>query len=511
VVNEVLANEPGSYTSLEWIELYNAGLSASLEGYCLRIGGDVIELPSEVVLQPDEYYLVCRRLYATATSPGFESHWGDSSGVWGDTEYEQSVQTPFETSFSLGNDSGAVELLYNSTSVSLLEWTSSGLDGHSWEGLTPFIGEVGQCIDPLGSTPGMVNSLTPVPYDLALMDVKVASDNGLTVLTFEIVNAGLNPVGTATITLTAVPDTVDIFELDATNPGDTVRTEREYMFDGMYLSLLAFLSSDDRARNDSCRFVAPGIDYPPLILSEMMPNPDEDLGTEWLEVKNISSTNVYLCQWRFGDALRLCSITGDPDVLGPGEYLVLAQSETDLLAHYSDFDGICIEPSSWPSLNNDGDLARLVDTFGIRADLFEYVETYENNYTWSRDENSVRWGRSSHPGGTPGRPNETVFPQTTSALKVSLDPAYVSPDGDGFQDVTNITIEAPFAGDYTVRIYDRQGRVVRHLYEEQPLLPGSIEWDGLSDSGRRLPIGLYILYVEAAGVESVKVPIVVAR
>jgi hypothetical protein len=35
--------------------------------------------------------------------------------------------------------------------------------------------------------------------------------------------------------------------------------------------------------------------------------------------------------------------------------------------------------------------------------------------------------------------------------------------------------------------------------------------DGRSDGGNRLPIGIYILFFEAVGVESLKEPIVIAR
>ncbi|UCE24577.1 MAG: lamin tail domain-containing protein, partial [Candidatus Zixiibacteriota bacterium] len=83
VVNEVLANEPGSVTGLEWIELYNDGQPVNLQDFSLRVGDNLIELPSEVNLSDGEYYIICRRLFATSTSPGFESIWGDSSGVWG--------------------------------------------------------------------------------------------------------------------------------------------------------------------------------------------------------------------------------------------------------------------------------------------------------------------------------------------------------------------------------------------------------------------------------------------
>ena len=71
--------------------------------------------------------------------------------------------------------------------------------------------------------------------------------------------------------------------------------------------------------------------------------------------------------------------------------------------------------------------------------------------------------------------------------------------------------EAPAEAEVTMRIYDRQGRAVRTLIDCETLLRTSYTWDGRSDGGRRLPIGIYILYLEAAGSKSVKKPIVIAH
>ena len=104
-----------------------------------------------------------------------------------------------------------------------------------------------------------------------------------------------------------------------------------------------------------------------------------------------------------------------------------------------------------------------------------------------------------------------VFSAVGSSVNVELSSSYISPDGDGFEDVVDIIIEGPEAEYYTARIYDRQGRLVKWLCVKERYLPPPMNWDGLSDAGKRLPIGMYIIYVEAAGVGAVKKPIVVAR
>jgi hypothetical protein len=518
VVNEVLANEPGSTTGLEWIELYNADSPVCLQGYCLRIGDNLIELPSDVSLSKGEYYMICRRLFATSTSPGFESVWGDSSGEWGDTPHEDSLQMPFEAAMSLANDFGCVELLGGSTVVSSLTWVRGGLDGYSWERVCPESDSVGQSIDPGGSTPGFLNSLTPAQHDLALSGVAVSPENGTTSIGFEISNVGLQAVSSARLYLIdlsySIPDTVDLIQAGPLETGEVINFERQYSFKTVYLPMIAILAPDDRARNNTYEFMAVGDEYPPVALSEVLANPQDGLNTEWVEVSNRSDHEVDLSGWLVGDALRMHQISTGANVVAPGERLVLVQAESDFLLFYSSFAGRCVEPGNWSSFNNDGDIVRLVDSFGIEADRFEYETLFEDNYTWCRCEDDVYpavWGRSENAGGSPGGRNRVVSQQDIASLRVTVEPTYVSPDGDGFEDYATITIEAPVADDYTVRIYDRQGRAVRSFFDKETFVPSTIEWDGLSDAGRRLPIGIYILYVEAAGVGSIRKPVVVAR
>ncbi len=245
-----------------------------------------------------------------------------------------------------------------------------------------------------------------------------------------------------------------------------------------------------------------------------MANPQDDLNTEWIELKCRSDLSLDLSAWFVGDALRTNPISSEPVLIQPDGYIVISQDTLAFHAFYPGFSGKCIQPGSWASLNNDGDVVRLVDGFGIEANRFEYDLGFEENYTWCRPEDlnlSNEWGRSANVGGSPGERNEVVTTQGVSALKVTVDPPYVSPDGDGFEDFTTITITAPTADDYTVKIFDRQGRAVRTFFEHSQFHTPSMEWDGLSDAGNRLPVGIYILYVEASGIESVKKPIVVAR
>jgi hypothetical protein len=141
---------------------------------------------------------------------------------------------------------------------------------------------------------------------------------------------------------------------------------------------------------------------------------------------------------------------------------------------------------------------------------------FDDNHTWSRSAEpgtADEWGRSVQPGGTPGEQNLIRLRPDANRLNVVIEPQIISPDGDGVDDGASIIIEAPSARGYTLKIYDKHGRVVKTFEDDSQDLPDGYLyfWDGRADSGNRLPIGIYILYIEAGGVESIKKTIVVAR
>ncbi len=515
VVNEVLSNEPGGETSLEWIELYNdTEAQANLGLYSLDANGTGFSLSGQMAARA--FLILCR------DSIRFEEHFGDSSGVWGDHESE-SGYTLQEHSFQLTNSSGYVNLVRILDVLSSLAWTEGGGDGVSWERAHPESDAILQSVDPAGSTPGRINSVTPLPRDLALEGVQPSIVDGFTRIAFTIVNRG---------TTTVADDSLSLYYRDETAPdslGDLIATEAigsidtgftvilvsQYQFTEVYTDLVAVLDDDDRLSNNRIDFTAPGADYPPLILSEVLPNPTGALNSEWVEIKNVSDEPVDLEGWQLGDSISLVEVTDAALIVLPGEYIVLTDDAFVFNDFYAGFTGVVHEPDQWPSLNNSGDVVRLVDGHGVEADRFSYDAGFDDNHTWSRGETEDRrndWGRSEDEGGTPGEANRVRFStDDQSDLDITITPKVFSPDGDGYEDSTVIEVLAPEADQYTLRLYDSQGRLVRTLEKDAVDLSEAYVWRGTDDGGRRLPIGIYILRFEASGVESIKKTIVIAR
>jgi hypothetical protein len=519
IINEVLANEPGSYRSLEWIELYAPEVASfDLSDAAIITTRDTITFAPGTTIGATGYLVVCRKLESADGSASFEGHWGDSSGIWGDALCETIIDRPIEASFGLSNDSGVVRLLLGGVEVSALTWTESGLDGHSWERIIPIDDDIAQSEEAGGSTPGYLNSLTPVPRDLALVaGARISS--GWSVVTLSVRNVGLTVVDSAGLTLYLVSEAVQptLTPLESLSLGpidvgaDTV-LEFSYRFDDLWTFLAATISDDDRLGNNHCEFVVPGADYPPIIITEVLANPADAGASEWVEIRNRSTDTQSLSGWRIGDWRETFAIDTTTMMIAPDERILLAQDTIAFFEQYSTTAGTVLQPVGWSRLNDDEDTVRLADPYGLVADQFAYSSLFSSSHTWSRGEDDRygdRWGRSENAGGTPTLVNHVVFADPGAGVTLSVEPAVFSPDNDGFADSCLISIAAADLEEYELRVYDREGRVVCNL-KRGPYRSNRYAWYGVDDNGDPLPVGIYIVYFEAAD-GSAKTGVAIAR
>lgn len=304
-----------------------------------------------------------------------------------------------------------------------------------------------------------------------------------------------------------------------------------------------------------------------LRLSEILydPRADESDGlpdqTEFVELFNASNKllSVSRLYWtdrpnenNEADTLRF----GSGGVLEPGAFAVVFAQSTDILADevYSNSDLVLAFPNDYRGLGarlipvnasslgltNSGALIRLhradddmlVDD--IVLDEVEYSPSWHHpNLRETKGisleridpdgqaNNRSNWSSSvSAEGATPGAENSInlSFPDNESAGRLQVEPSPFSPDHDGTDDFTSIRFELK-SGQPSVRIrvFDSRGRLVRDL--ERGLLTsstGAVTWNGLDNDGNELPIGVYIVLLDAvdsqAGTtETYKEVVVLAR
>lgn len=520
IINEVMANEPGSQVTLEWIEIFNNSDSVkSLSNYTLEINGTLLLLPDDVITG-GQYYILCRRFATSGTVPGFEEIWGNNTGVWGDDLSKEFYPINQLTAMSLTNDTGQIILRFGGSTKSSFVWNQNGADGVSWERFSPTSATISNSTDPRGGTPGEMNSITPRRNDLSLVSLSAyPAGAGGTTLRFTVANSGTDEIASSDLkfyydldrdSVVNEGDLITTYSLFNLSPYDTIEFSDVLTLEGIYPTVLAQLPDDERPENNIKSARATGEEFPPLIINEFMPYPRPPLSSEWVEIKNRTDSTIDLAGWKVGDSLRLNLILSGARTLEAGEYLILAQDSAAFRAFYGDNAIPVVQPSSWGELNNGVDQVRLYDSSNFPADSFRYGSVYPDNYSWSRGEEAGKteqWGRSIEPGGTPGKMNQVYYQASASAISLKVEPNPFSPSRDR---QTAITFSMPPGENMTIRIYDTEGRLVKTILDNMPALDGVVYWDGKSDDNLRLQVGIYIIYAEVHNRAQFKQTVVIA-
>lgn len=276
-----------------------------------------------------------------------------------------------------------------------------------------------------------------------------------------------------------------------------------------------------------------------VVINEILYDPlsdDEDNlpdQTEYIELYNTQDYAISLEEIFLNDAPdednevnRLDPVSSEFKWIQPnGYFLIYAEDQTFVfsesqLAEYfglesqSDQFTMQIDRSSL-SLSASGDAIFISDSSGTTIDSVFYDESWQNPNRVSVDgvalekinpagpsNDESNWSSSTEvSGGTPGQQN-SIFQEPGSAPDnsgITFTPNPFSPDDDGFEDFLSINYTLDEA-DYLlrVRIYDRYGREVRELADAKPAgFSGSLIWDGLTDSGNKNRVGIYIVLFEA--------------
>jgi hypothetical protein len=160
IFNEVLANEPGSNTKLEWVELFNAdSIEHDLGGWLFVSKDDTTAISSGTIIPSGGFLIIARKLVVEPPdSISFEGHWGDKSGIWGD--FPQEDFPAIEAEMSLTNSGGTISLIDPDHNTQSFTWDKDCGDGTSLERTSPEEDEWFCCIDSNKCTPGKKNSVS---------------------------------------------------------------------------------------------------------------------------------------------------------------------------------------------------------------------------------------------------------------------------------------------------------------------------------------------------------------
>jgi len=254
-------------------------------------------------------------------------------------------------------------------------------------------------------------------------------------------------------------------------------------------------------------------------INEVLFNPLSG-GTDFVELVNVSEQTIPVHRLKLAtrdDALALKQIypvSAEKRYLKPGEFLVCTKDPAIVATQYiiSNPASFCAM-KSFPTFSDDegtvvllNDLLEVLDEFSYSAKMHSSFLANEEGVSLERislekptnDRSNWASAAASVDFATPGLPNSQTESTTEVQDKITCEPKAFSPNGDGYNDELNIQFKFSKPGYIAnVRLFDVAGRQVKFLVKNQSLAQeGSWPWDGKSDSGQKLVIGVYVVLVE---------------
>jgi len=287
-----------------------------------------------------------------------------------------------------------------------------------------------------GATPGFVNSVSPVPYDLSIQSGDVYtmpafSEKGLVAIVTVIVrNLGLNPSSPAQVIvsidldqngLPSENERLDSTALPPLQPGQSASSALSWAIPssiGDSVRLFAFVSyaQDERLENNqSSILVVFRTPIASVVVNEILPDPNSSQ-TEFVEIVNRSNMPINLKNWKIRDLSSTKTIITKDLWIPPAAYRVMS-SDTSVYGKFQLPDSLVILVSSMPSLNNDSDDVVLTDAVGAIVDSLRYYPNWGGRKGTSIERFSINqsttdpsnWNACLSAGGqTAGFPNSLL-------------------------------------------------------------------------------------------------------
>jgi len=472
LINEINYSPSSGFT--EWIELYNPGPdSIDLNKWKIADGNSDqtnFAVPHTIttvsnVLHSGEFAVVGKD--ATEFDLKFPNVFGKKFFISGFPALNNTGDM-----VGLFDSVGAIvdSLLFESqwggaTDVSLerIDATHPAIDPHNW----------GSSIASAGATPGKINSLTPVPLDLAILKKDISFSPAHPALNEPVTiqaivrNIGLQNVSTpfsVRIYYDANKDSVGQFSerLDSTaftglNVGDSLvlliswqtPLSKVLVIDARKILVEVDYAGDEKPDNNvAIQDLAIGTKRETLVVNEIMYDPDTTQ-SEFVEIYNRSSKAVNLKNWKISDASSGKLITVLDRFILPQNYVVLSGDSNftakfavglskDQLTKIANIpDSSVIFVKSMPSLNNTDDGVILSDEAGSIVDSVHYdSKSWGGRKGYSLERVSIgapandpgNWAASlSASKASPGAVNGILLAQPFAASSLIINEIMYSP------------------------------------------------------------------------------------
>lgn len=522
IINEIMADPSEAFIlpEVEYVELFNnSDKIFELEGWNF-LNGNSDNILGSHVLHPGAYVILCDE-----EDVGLLSSYGDIIGV--------------ESFSSLGNSSDDISLIDLGGEVLdavayTIEWYQSDIKddgGYSLELINPELPCSGEA-NWIGSkahergTPGSINSVYDLSPDVQAPFVCTATPTET--------GQQVELVFSEPLEAESIDPTDFIFEPELAVLGVVSNRERVLLImDGPLDEGVIYSISISGITDCSVNFISSSsqvltgiplvIEEGDLLINEVLFNPRTG-GVDFVELYNNSEKTLSLKDWKManrenGDVRNILVITSEDLLIFPGEFLALTEDKANLifnypigiakryyevggLPSYADDEGYVLLLSPNEGVyeefyyNDDYQFALIDILDGVSLERIDYNRLTNDPTNWHSAVERVGWA-------TPGYENSQRQPANASSASFTLEPDVFSPDGDGHQDVLNISYALDKPGSVAnISIFDRDGRLMRLLVRNELLAnKGTISWDGITDDGSKARIGVYIVLIELFDLE----------
>lgn len=515
ICTEIMADPdpPVRLPPYEYVEIYNRSPRyLDLGGWKLRVGNTERTLP-RYLLRPGEYVILTSAEGALALAP-----WGRSLGVLGFPTLPNAGAT-----LMLKDTSGRVieRIMYSSQWYGDASKEEGGwsLERKWTEWLCGDAENWAATQSPQGGTPGSPNSLRstaspppPIIQSLTYTPPFILlrfSERMDTLLLQQVERYQWQPE----IPLIAAISRRDGLEVELL-PMTPLQENSTY-----HLRLVGMQTCAGQ-RVDTLRgsLIVPSVPQPgDVVINEILPEPQTG-GKRYVELYNRSERVIDLRQLMIARGMRPRSIQRIADqsaLLMPGAYVCLSSDTNDVKNRYAppaharfhqmrDFpaydyerdtvwllrqgDSVVIDRVPYASSYHFADLR---NPKGVALERLSPHLPSDRKENWFSAASAVRYG-------TPGYENSQRITEPDAKSPIRLEPRTFSPDGDGYDDLLWIYIQADEAGvKAEVSIHTLTGHKVKQLTEGDLLSVGenSFRWDGTDSQGKRLPAGVYMVHV----------------
>lgn len=523
IINEIMANpEPSiGLPKYEYIELYNPTADTiHLNSWKIQMNSSMVNLPNDSIL-PNQYMVLCPASAVSALST-----YGKSIGV---TSFPSLLNSGMN--IRLTDASGSFIGMANYSE----DWYSDDMKkngGYSLEkidyrNLMEGKNNWKASNDNKGGTPCSANSVASENLDITLPKLLVAEvlDEKTIKLLFS------EPMDSLMLTFT------NNFDIDngIGHPASATLVGTEYntvtislansLAVGTIYSLCLSQNITDFSGNkliSNCLPIALSQtpEWNDIVINEVLFNPNAG-GVDFVELYNKSDKTFDLKNFSLANRNsttkqldQVYSASDTSRLLFSNEYAVISVNSQLVKQFYrTENDKAFINASNLASFNNDEGYVVLLDTTLSPIDELRYKESMHskllNDFKGVALErinpdlassSASTWQSAAQTVGfaTPTYKNSQWVEPSVKNDDFTLSPETFSPDADGRDDYLLISYKLPNEGSTAnIRVFSANGTEVKRLASNLLIgTEGTLTWDGLNNQNQRVPMGIYIVYIE---------------